>query len=187
MAIQKIITVPDPILRQKSKPVNKIDKKIKKLARTMAEILKKGPEGKPIGVGLSAVQIGKPIRLFVAYSKKSRKYLTFINPEIIWRSKRLTSGVPERENKFEGCLSAPGIFGLVRRSKAVKIRYLAPSGQIVIRKFDGLTGTVIQHEYDHLGGVLFTEQVLKQKGKLYKLEKDKEGKEVFVEVELIQI
>lgn len=184
MAIQKIITTPNPILRQKSKPVGEINKKVRKLAEAMIEIIRKGPEGKHIGVGLSAVQVGKPIRLFVAYSKKSKKYLTFINPEITWKSKRLTDGVPERESKFEGCLSVPGIFGLVRRNKAVKVRYLAPTGQIVIRKFDGLTGTVIQHEYDHLEGILFTERVLKQNGKLYKLEKDSKGEETLVEVEL---
>lgn len=184
MTEQKILTVPNPILRQKSKPVGKIDKKIKQLTKAMIEVIKKGPEGKRIGVGLSAVQIGKPIRLFVAYSQKGRKYLTFINPEILWKSKRLTKGVPERENKFEGCLSVPGIFGLVRRSKAVKVRYLTLNGQIVIRKFDGLTATVIQHELDHLNGVLFVDRILEQGEKIYKLEKNKKGEEQFVEVVL---
>ena len=88
MAKLKISTVPNSILHQKSKPVRRIDKKIKKLAGKMIGLIKTGLEGERLGVGLSAIQVGKPIRLFVAYDKQVRKDLIFINPKIIWKSKK---------------------------------------------------------------------------------------------------
>lgn len=178
MAKLKILTVPNPILRQKSRPVKKIDKKIKKLVADMVETIKKGPENKPIGVGISAVQVGKLLRISIVYSKKSRRYLTLINPKILWKSKRTRLGVPESKNPFEGCLSIPGIWGKIRRHSVIKVLYYTPTGQAVIKKFRGFTGVVIQHELDHLDGLLFVDRILEQGGKIYKLKKDKEGKEV---------
>lgn len=180
----KIITVPNKILTTPSKPVVKVDKKVKKLAKEMTTLLKTGAEGKPLGVGLSACQVGKSLRIFIAYSPKSRRHLTFINPKITWWSKTLTSGVPERENPCEGCLSLPGIWGKVRRSKKIKISYTTLNNQTVTKKFSGFLATIIQHEYDHLNGTLFVQRVLEQKGKLYKIEKDKKGKEELVEIEI---
>ena len=180
----KVITAPNPILRQKSRPVKKISPKIRKLAENLIEIIKFGPEGKRIGVGISAVQIGRPLRLFVAYSQKTKKNLIFINPEIIWRSKKLTSAVPESKNPYEGCLSLPGIWGKVKRHWAVKVRYTTISGRHLTRLFKGFLATVIQHEYDHLDGVLFVDRIWEQKGKIYKLEKNEEDKEILIEVKL---
>lgn len=183
MAIQKILTVPNPILRQKSKPVGKIDKKIKNLVAQMVQFLKTGAEGKQMGLGLSAPQIGKLLRIIVVWSKSSRRCLPMINPKIIWKSKRTRLGIPESKNPYEGCLSVPNIWGKVRRHSVIKVLYQTPANQRVIRKFRGLNGVVIQHEIDHLEGILFIDRILEQKGKLYKLVKDKEGKDVFVEVE----
>lgn len=180
----EIRTVPDPILRQKSKPVKNLsaggNKKIQKLAQKMIDLIKTGPEGKRIGVGLSAVQVGKPIRLFVAYSKKSQKDLIFVNPKIIWKSKKTVNGIPDKKNKHEGCLSVPGYLGLVKRHQSIKLQYQTLNNQTFKRKFSGFLATVIQHEMDHLDGILFVDRVLKQKSKLYKLEKNKEGEEILV-------
>lgn len=174
----KIITVPNPLLRQKSEKIA-IDDKVLNLINELKETVTKNEGTK--GVGLSAIQIGVPKRVFVAYSQKSKKFLVFINPEIIWRSKRLISGVSQT-NRLEGCLSVPGIWGQVLRHQVIKIRYQSTSGQIVTRRFRGFLGIICQHEYDHLEGILFTDRVLKQKGKLYELKKDEEGKESLEEI-----
>jgi len=199
----KIITVPNSILRQKSKPARKIDKKIKKLAEEMINLIKNGqarllleserprsqrPDGQGderIGVGLSAVQIGKPVQLFVAYNPETKKDLVFVNPKIIWKSKEKTDGIPNKKFKYEGCLSIPGIFGLVKRHQAIKVCWLALNVKKHTKKFSGFLATVIQHEIDHLNGILFTDCVLKQKGKIYKLVKNKEGQEQLAEIKLL--
>jgi len=178
--MSKIITVPDPLLKVKSKKIT-FDQKtillIKELRKTL--ITKEGIKG----VGLSAIQIGIPKQVFIAWSEKSRKFLAFINPEIVWRSKRMILGVP-RANKLEGCLSVPGIWGLVKRHQVVKVRYQTPTGQTITRRFRGFLGVIIQHEYDHLQGILFTDRVLEQKGKLFELKKNSEGKEFLEELKI---
>jgi len=178
----KIITVPNPLLRQKSEKVHKLNKEILDLISELKETAtqKEGTKG----VGLSAIQIGIQKAVFIAWSSNSRKFLDFINPEIISRSKRMILGVP-RANKLEGCLSIPGVWGLVKRHQVVKIRYQTPKGQIVVRKFKGFLGVIVQHEYDHLQGILFTDRVLEQKGKLYELKKDEVGREMLEEIKLI--
>jgi len=180
----KIITVPNKILTIPSKPVAKIDRQVKKLAKEMVKFLSKGDKGKPLGVGLSACQVNQPLRLFIAYSQKSRRYLTFINPKILWFSKRKILGVPERKNPYEGCLSLPGVWGKVWRHQKIKVSYTTLKGIQVIRKFAGFLGTVIQHEYDHLNGILFVQRVLEQNGQLFKIKKDKGGKDRLLEIEI---
>ncbi len=190
MAIQKIITIPDPILRQKSKSVESIDKRVFDMVKDLTETL--GKTKTPKGVGISAPQIGKLVRICLVYSKESKKLLTLINPEIIWKSKRISKAVPESENPYreatssayEGCLSAPELWGSVERHKTIRVRYQTLNNQTIVRKFSGFTGIVAQHEIDHLDGILFIDRILQQKGKLYQIEKDKEGKEEFVEVKL---
>lgn len=176
----KIITVPNPILRQKSHPVegsSEAKSLIKKLKETVIS-----KEGSVTGVGLAAVQIGIPKKVFLAYSKASRKFLGFINPKIIWYSKRVTSGIPDSKNKYEGCLSLSGKWGLVCRSKKIKITYQTETGQSQTRTFSGQIATIIQHEYDHLNGILFIDRILEQKGKIYELVKDEEGEEILKEI-----
>ena len=191
----KIRRVPDPILRKKSKPVslstpphrragNRRNRQVRQLSEKMIEIIKKGPQGERIGVGLSAVQIGKLIRLFVAYSLKTKKDYVFVNPQINWRSKKMTKGVPEREFPYEGCLSVPGYLGLVKRHWAIKLAWQDLSGKKHQQKFSGFLATVIQHETDHLNGTLFIDRVLKQKSKIYKVEKNEKNEDVLVEVDL---
>jgi len=173
----KILTVPNPILHEKSKPAT-VDKKTLTLVETLKKTLT-DEKGKIKGVGLAAVQIGMPKRVFIAYSEKSKKFLTFINPEIIWYSKRLLS---KKKQKYEGCLSLPNQWSLLKRPKEVKVKYQTETGQTQVRKFSGMTATIIQHEYDHLEGVLFIDRVLEQKAKLYELRKDEKGKEYLQEI-----
>lgn len=180
-----IITVPDPLLRKKSKEVNSPvggDNKVFALIKQLEEMATKKEGVK--GVGLSAVQIGILKRIFIAYSDKSHKFLTFINPKIVWQSKRMITGVAGSNNKLEGCLSVPGIWGIVKRHQVIKLRYQTSNGQIVTRKFRGFLGVICQHEYDHLEGILFTDRVLEQKNKLFELKKDEEGKERLEEIKL---
>lgn len=175
----KIVTVPDPVLREKSKEVA-FDKKTAELVETLKNSLV-DDQGKLIGVGISAVQIGIPKRVFVVYSNNSKKILTFINPKITWYSKRLTDGFPGK-NKYEGCLSLPNKWAIVKRPKEIKISYLTENGQEITRKFSGTLATIIQHEYDHLEGVLFIDRALQQGSKIYELVKDEDGQERFEEI-----
>ena len=110
--------------------------------------------------------------------------MVFVNPEIIWYSKIKTEGVPESKNKYEGCLSVPGLWAILKRAKIIKIKYQTENGTLQVRKFSGLTATVIQHEYDHLEGILFIDRALQQKSPIYQLEKEKEGKEYLKEIKL---
>lgn len=175
----KIITVPNSKLREISKSVL-VNKKtlelIKKLKQTLLDA-----EGKMIGVGLAAVQIGVPKQVFLAYSFNSRKLLTFINPKITWFSKRTTD---PKKSKFEGCLSVPGRWALIKRSKEVKIKYQTEGGKEQVRKFSGMIAIEIQHEYDHLQGILFIDRALEQKAKIYEMVKDEGDKEYLKEVKI---
>ncbi len=181
MAVKKIIIVPNPKLRQQSKPVKKIDKKIEKLVKDLIDTAKAAKE--PKGVGLSAIQISKPVRVFVI--KRGKKFTPFINPIITWKSKKKHSQVLEKEKLFlEGCLSIPNFYGFVDRPHVVKLKWQDLKGKTHQDKFENKESTFVQHELDHLNGILFVDRVLKQQGKVYKLGKDKEGKEIFVEVEI---
>ena len=178
----KIITLPNPLLRQKSQAVT-LDAETKKLIDNLKKTLLDS-EGKAKGVGLSAIQIGLPKNVFLAYSNSSKKFLTFINPQITWYSKTLTKGVPESKNKYEGCLSVPGLWAIIKRAKTIKIKYQTESGLWQVRKFSSLTATVIQHEYDHLQGVLFIDRALQQKSPIYELTKDEKNKEYLKEIKI---
>ncbi|MCJ7829476.1 peptide deformylase [Patescibacteria group bacterium] len=186
--IRKILTVPNPLLRQKSKAVIHVDKKIKKIIIDLLETVKNASE--PAGLGLSAVQIGQPVRIFVAKTKKD--FEVFINPQVVEVSKETLKKVLKKEQQFfEGCLSVPQIYGFVDRPYEIKLEWLDEKGQKHSRNFTNRDSVCLQHELDHLEGILFIDRLLKQKdspdgeaSKIYELKKDKEGKEVFEEVEL---
>jgi len=201
----EIKTVPNPILRKKSKSIKKIDSEIKNLAQAMVAKLsgekevkgqeerenkekskkeKKESENKRIGVGLSAVQVGYLKRLFVVWDPKTKKDFVFINPRITWRSKKQIKEIPEVENKHEGCLSVPGFWGLVKRPVAIKIKYQDLDNQKQKQTFKGFLARVIQHEFDHLDGILFVDRLLKQKEKIYKAEENEQGEAVLTEARL---
>lgn len=109
-------------------------------------------------VGLAAPQIGEPLRIIIVDTKigperkRPGKLECFINPEIVWRSR-------ETEEGREGCFSAGPVWGLVRRSVAVKLRAYTPEGKVVERIFEGFTARIVQHEYDHLDGFRFADRI----------------------------
>lgn len=177
----KIITAPNRLLNSISEKVV-IDHNTLALIDKMTTALR-NTEGLK-GVGLAAIQVGVPKKIFLAYSEKSKQLLTFINAEIIWSSKVLTLGLPQKGNRYEGCLSVPNVWAIVRRPKAIKIRYQTETNHQLVRKFAGLTAAIIQHEYDHTQGILFTEKALQQGNKLYTIKTDEEGKGYFEEIRL---
>jgi peptide deformylase len=176
----QILTLPNQILREHAKEIDTADRNIKELAGQMLDFLRHGRQGRSMGVGLAAPQIGQSAKIIVVYSKPSRKYLALLNPQVLWHSKRTRIGVPGSKNPFEGCLSVPGFWGKVRRPCLVKVLYQTPTGAKVIKKFRGFTAVVVQHEIDHLEGILFIDRIREQGGKLYRLVKDKTGKEKLV-------
>ncbi len=154
MSKLNIITEPDPILRKKSAVIEKIDDELKKLLNNMVETMYDAP-----GIGLAAVQIGVLKRIVVIdISKKDEKKnpLFLINPEITFKSD--TTSVYE-----EGCLSLPGYFAEIERPNECHLNYVDYNGNKKTLKADGLLSTCIQHEVDHLNGVLFIDYLSKLK------------------------
>lgn len=180
--MKSIVHVPHAALSAPAKAVTSFDKKLTRLIEEMSATLR--ATRNPKGVGLAAPQIGEPWRVFLTRPKEEIAIRVFINPQIVKRSDELTEGVPERENKLEGCLSIPRIWGKVKRAKTLTLRYQDEKGNHHKETFSGFLATIIQHETDHTNGIVFTQRVLEQKGKLYQAEKDKEGKESLVEVTL---
>ena len=154
MAKLNIITEPDPILRKKSEVIEQIDDDLKKLLNNMLETMYDAP-----GIGLAAVQIGVLKRILVIdISKKDEKKnpLFLINPEITFKSK-ITSSYEE------GCLSLPGQFAEIERPAECHVNYIDYNGKAKKLKANGLLATCIQHEIDHLNGVLFIDYLSKLK------------------------
>jgi peptide deformylase len=170
-----IVTVPDPVLRQVAKPVEKIDKRILDIIRGMTRALLTAKD--PEGIGLAAPQIGIPLRMFLARPDLKSPPLLFINPEIIKYSQRQQA--PEtKKGVYEGCLSIPHHYSPIHRSMSVTVRYqtvdTAHGSQLTThtRVFTGLIAHIIQHETDHLNGILFIDHVLAQNSKLYLIKGD---------------
>ncbi len=173
MAIKKILTIPDSVLRKKSSIVEKVDKEIKKLMDDMLETMYKAP-----GIGLAAIQIGVPKRVVVIdISKEENKKdpLYFINPELTWKSK-------EKATYEEGCLSIPDQFAKIDRPEKCIVKFLDYNGSLKEIKAEGLLATCIQHEIDHLNGTLFIDYLSKLKKDiiLKKLSKNKKELERIV-------
>lgn len=162
--IRKIVKSGNKVLREVSKPVKKIDKKILALITDLTDTLKIQKE--PGGVGLAACQIGVNLKIFVMLSKG--KIVPVINPEIISLSEEKVS--PKKNNSImEGCLSLPNYFTPLSRAKEVTLKYLTPGGKTVTETFVGFEAQIVLHEMDHLNGLMFLDRLLEQKRKLYKL------------------
>jgi peptide deformylase len=154
MALRDILILPDKRLRAVSKPVAGIDGDVRKLIEDMFETMYEAP-----GIGLAAVQVGVPLRLVIMdLSKKEAEAQPkiFINPEIVWSSE-------DKSTYEEGCLSIPEIHEDVDRPARVKVRYLDLDGHLLEEQAEGLFATCIQHEVDHLNGVLFIDHISKLK------------------------
>ena len=170
MTIRPILTAPDPRLQAVSTDVEKVDAEIRKLVDDMAESMYAAD-----GIGLAAVQIGVPKRVIVIDldQKEGKKNLrAFINPKIIWASEEMA--VFE-----EGCLSVPEIWDDVKRPARIKAEYLDVDGKKMELEADGMLATCLQHEMDHLNGVLFIDHLsrLKRSMAIKKLTKAKKLKE----------
>ena len=153
MTIKKILTEPDIFLRQISHEVEKVDDDIRKLMDDMLETMYAAP-----GIGLAAIQIGVPKRVIVIdlSKEKEKKPLYFVNPKIIVKSKN--------ESTYEeGCLSVPGQFAEIHRPNECRISYVDYNDNKKILKAEGLLATCIQHEMDHLEGILFIDYLSKLK------------------------
>ncbi len=169
--LPEILTIPAPILRQQSRKVEKFDQQLQELVKTLTQLLKIQKD--PLGLGLSAPQIGVLKRVFVV--RAPVKIKPFVNPEIVKFSKKKVA-------MLEGCLSIPLYFGHVIRPAEVEVAAYDVNGKKFQETYDGLTARAIQHEIDHLNGILFIDHVHDQNGKLYRLQKTKNGKEKLVEV-----
>ena len=181
----KIVQAPNGVLSQKAKKIAKVDKETLKLISEMEEALLSAKD--PIGVGLAAPQVGKSLQLFVAKPTKKSKLMVFINPHIEKFESKENKEKPEGKHehkKLEGCLSLKDIWGEVERHDSIYLSYTDGTGKKHSRKFDGFLATIIQHETDHLNGVLFPRRVLEQGGSLYKSEKDEKGEDVFEEIKI---
>ena len=159
--VQKILRSGDPKLRKISKPVNKVDNKVKSTIADLKDTL--ASQKDPEGVGLAAPQIGKNTRIFVANFKNF--FRVVINPEIV--KIHQTPGI--RHGVLEGCLSLPNYYGPLKRAGYVKLKYLDENGKEVIETIRGFPAQIVLHEIDHLNGILFIDRLLKQKKTLYQL------------------
>jgi len=146
----QILTLGNELLRQKAKKIDKIDEEIKNAAKQMLEIIKQDK-----GVGVAGPQIGLMKRIFVVHIEGDEERI-FINPSILETSQ-------ETAKYEEGCLSVPGIYTDVVRSESVKIQAWNEKGKPFTMEANGLLARVIQHEYDHLEGVLFLDRLTEEK------------------------
>src|SRR5512140_2810302 len=156
MALRKIVTLPEPVLRRKAKAVTKFDKDLQTTIEDMVETMRQAP-----GVGLAAPQIGLSERIIVVeYFEHAedeekedapRKVWAVVNPEIVKPSEEILTGI-------EGCLSVPGLVGEVERHAAIQIKGLNRHGKPLKIKAEGWLARIFQHEIDHLNGVIFTDR-----------------------------
>jgi len=179
MTIKPLIILPDPLLREQSRPVERVDETLITLARDMLETMYDAP-----GIGLAAIQIGLPLRLLVmdvAWRKKGederegedeqKNPLILFNPEILWHS-------DERSSYEEGCLSIPDYYADVERPARIRARYIDEHGKPREIEADGLLATCLQHEIDHLNGILFIDHISRIKREMVIKKFKKRAKEM---------
>jgi len=180
----QIVSAPHPVLSKKAAEYvfEKNDKFLPAILKEMEIALLSASD--PKGVGLAAPQIGRGLSIFISKPSDNAAVSVFINPKII-ESDPIPDDNPEDEKKakkLEGCLSLPSIWGVVKRSPSVTLSYYDHLGRKKTKKFTGFMATIVQHEVDHLNGILFPKRVLEQKGTLYKSSKDKKGQDEFEEI-----
>ena len=173
MTIRKILTEPNPFLRQKSKLVDKVDDSIRELMDDMVETMYNAP-----GIGLAAIQVGVPKRVIVidlSRDGEEKSPMYFVNPEIV-------SSSNNDATYEEGCLSVPGQFAEIDRPDKCHLKFLDYNGNKKELKAEGLLATCIQHEIDHLEGILFIDYLSKLKKTMIikKLSKQKKSIERIV-------
>ena len=154
MALRPLVILPDPLLRKVSRPVERVDDALKRFAGDMLETMYDAP-----GIGLAAVQVGEPVRMLVvdiAGEDEEKRPQVFLNPEVL-------SVSDEVSTYEEGCLSIPDYYAEVQRPAKVTARYLGLDGEMHEIDAEGVLATCLQHEMDHLNGVLFIDHISKLK------------------------
>jgi peptide deformylase len=154
MTIKPLIILPDPLLRQVSAPIERVDAEVEQFIDDMLETMYEAP-----GIGLAAIQVGVPRRLLVIDLAKEGEEpapLVFINPEILTSS-------DERSVYEEGCLSIPDYYAEVERPASITVKSIGRDGKEQLTEADGLLATCLQHEIDHLNGVLFIDHISRLK------------------------
>ncbi len=169
--IKPILTIPNDKLRQRSEEITSFDKSLANLITDLSETLDSQTD--PPGLGLSAPQINVFKRVFVAKIKNRIK--AFVNPLIVKLSKKEVT-------YLEGCFSVPDFYGHVIRPAEIELKSCDMQGKKSKKNYRGLPARIIQHEIDHLDGVIFIDHVHAQNGKVFKVEKDKKGQEQLVEI-----
>ncbi len=170
MALLDILQPPQPSQRTRAQAVEGVEEDVRRLAADMLETMYKAP-----GIGLAAPQVGVAKRVVVldlAADGEARRPMTLVNPELLWRS-------GERSTTEEGCLSLPGHFAEVTRPVAVRVGYLDETGTAREVKADGLLARCLQHEIDHLDGILFVDHLsaLRRNMILRKLAKNRRSRD----------
>ena len=152
MTVKKILIEPNKILRKKSENVQQVSSEIQSLMDDMLDTMYAAP-----GIGLAAIQIGVPKRVIVLdISKDKKNPIFFVNPKIIWRA--------DQDSIYEeGCLSVPNQFAEINRPEQCHVEYLNYYGESKLLKAEGILATCIQHEMDHLEGILFIDYLSKLK------------------------
>ena len=185
----KITQTPNSILTQQTQPINKIDKSIRKLIKNMEQTLIAARD--PEGVGLAAPQVAISLQLFLVKQTPRSPTLVFINPKIEkyidtdpQEIKPKQESDKEKGVQLEGCLSIKDVWGVVKRSPTVILSYQDETGQAHKKKFTGFIATIIQHEVDHLNGILFTKRVLEQHNPLYNSKKNEKGENEYEKIKL---
>lgn len=166
MAKKEIVTYPNPILKKKSKPITAFDSELKRLVDDMAETMFAVP-----GSGLAAVQIGALLQVLLmnlSENENENKYLALINPEILEKQ--------GTQSDKEGCLSVPDYFTKVKRAQKVKVQGLDINGNEHKYEFEDWLARVVQHEVDHLNGILILDRISSLKRALYKKRRKKQLK-----------
>lgn len=183
--MKPIVHIPNTVLSTPAKEVKMFDKKLNHIVVDMkkALIATKNPKG----VGLAAPQIGMSLRIFITRPTEKTAIRVFINPKIIHADQDPPSppaGGSGEASKMEGCLSVPNLWGKVKRNASLTLSFQDEKGISHKESFTGFLSTIIQHETDHINGILFVQRILEQKGTLFEIITDENGKEVFEEVTL---
>ncbi len=174
MAVKQIVSIPDSKLRMVSEKVTKFDSELKNLITDLVDTLE--AQDDPPGIGIAAVQIGVLKRVFIA--RLGNRLKVFINPEIIELGKN-------ESELFEGCLSVHSYYGYVYHPMSITIRAQNASGKTFTAKYKGLPARIMQHETDHLNGILYIDHVTAQKRKLLKIVGvDENNEDIFEEVNI---
>lgn len=180
--MKPIVHTPDPVLVKKAAEVGKIDKKITRIIEDMRKTLLHADN--PKGVGLAAPQIGISLQIFLLRPEETDPMRVFINPVITKQSKKMLDGIPGSDSHVEGCLSIPHVWGIVKRHQSLTLAFQDEFGKKHEEVFTDFEAIIVQHEVDHLHGILFPKRVIEQKGQLYKPGTDADGNEVLEPLEI---